>query len=115
MDETRDGMEGVEEKMRVQLHAQSLEAGFGELAFEVGGAQFAFVIAMVVMLPVMGQEDQPVNDDVKGAVPKNGLADNRAELKGRALNRALTVKQRRMDRDLKQRQRNRRPEMQHKP
>lgn len=63
MDEGGDGVEGIEEEVGVELHAEGLESGLGELAGE--GASVAFAIAEAGLLgePMPDTDDEGVGGE----------------------------------------------------
>src|SRR5262249_2751284 len=64
VDELGDGVEGVEQEVRVQLHLEDLQLGLGQLRLQLRGEQLALAPAAVVVEDVPHRHDGPVKDDV---------------------------------------------------
>lgn len=60
MNEFGDGVEGIEEKVRMELHAEGIELGGGEAGFELGGAETVVLIAAAEFESVVGDENYQV-------------------------------------------------------
>ena len=58
----------VEEKVRVQLHLEQLEPGFGQPRLELRGAQLPFASRPIVLERVHRRDDGPVDDVVRREV-----------------------------------------------
>lgn len=74
-----DGIQCVEEEVRVELVAEGVEGGLGGEAFEAFGAEFAQEEALVVTGGKDGGEDEPVDDP---GPEEHGLEDGAEELRG---------------------------------
>jgi hypothetical protein len=62
--ESGDAVQGVEEKMRVELHLERLELRLRELRFELRGAHLALAIAFVVADGVARAERRRIDEQV---------------------------------------------------
>src|SRR5215831_15884747 len=60
----RDGIERIEEEMRVQLHAQRVQASFRELPLESFAGKLARKIAPIVLISLPGADNDPINEPV---------------------------------------------------
>ena len=67
----RDGVERIEEEMRVELHAQRIEARLGEAALHLFQPQFTGQIVFVVSEGLARAEDGPVDQPP----PKRGFVE----------------------------------------
>lgn len=63
MNERGDGVQCIEQKVGVELHAQGFESGLDELGFELSGAEFAFGRALIEVPSVMPQDHHEVDAD----------------------------------------------------
>lgn len=66
MDEGGDGVEGIEEEMGVELHAEGLETGLGELTGEGTGMAFAFTESGLLGEPMPDADDEGVGGEEEG-------------------------------------------------
>ena len=61
MDHLGDGVQGIEEEVRLELHAEQLQPRLGEARLEV----LALAAAPVVLDPVGGGDDRAVDHEVE--------------------------------------------------
>src|SRR5262249_1879773 len=59
-----DGVQGVEEKMRMELHRQRLELSLRKLRGELRGAQLSFSIPRIIKIALSGGNDDPVSRQI---------------------------------------------------
>src|SRR6516165_9742010 len=59
-----NGVQRVEKKVRMQLHAQRIQASFGKLPFQAFAAQFAREVALIVTVGLPCAYDDPVDEPV---------------------------------------------------
>src|SRR5262249_21089937 len=57
----RDRMQRVEEKMRAELHLQGRKLRLRQLCFQPRGLELAFLVALVIIERVAGEENRPVD------------------------------------------------------
>ena len=62
MHQRRDRVQGIEEKVRVQLHLQRAQLGLDELRLEVGGVHQTLLIAPVVDERMLDQNDDRIEE-----------------------------------------------------
>src|SRR5207302_7673442 len=60
-----DGLQGVEQEVRVQLGLEHLQLGLRQLGLELEGAQLALAELAVVEQAVGDAQDEPVDEDVE--------------------------------------------------
>src|SRR5215471_15063071 len=60
----RDGVQGVEEKMRMELHPERLQLSFRQLRGELGGAQLSFSIPRIIKIALSSGNDDPVSRQI---------------------------------------------------
>lgn len=63
--EGADAIEGIEEEVGVELHAEGVESGGGEAGFEFEDSAFAFLELAVIGEGMGAGEDDPVDDDIE--------------------------------------------------
>ena len=85
MNQGRDRMECVEQKMRVQLHAQHLKSGSHQLGGQRRGLQLALATALIIMPALMSYHDHPVNNQRHVAIKEDQLPEHSAEFKDAAV------------------------------
>jgi len=78
-DERDDGVEGVEEKMRLELGLERVEPRLGEVGFEGEGAVFAFAITAVEMGGVCDADDRGERKSVEEDGRRTSVARARKE------------------------------------
>jgi hypothetical protein len=57
----RDRIQGVEQKVRIQLHPQCIQTSLGEAAFQPLHPQFTRQVTLVVLVGLPGAHNQPVD------------------------------------------------------
>jgi len=73
--ERRDAVEGVEEEVGFELAEEGLEAGFGEVFFELEGLDGALVVFAVVVERVADGDDDAVDEEIE----REGFDEERLE------------------------------------
>jgi hypothetical protein len=73
VDEGRDGVEGVEEEVRLQLQAERIEAGLGEAGGERESLAVALLHPAVVGGGVRATEDDQIDRQTEVAAPGKGI------------------------------------------
>ena len=68
VDERGDGVERIEQEVRIDLHAQGLQAGLDEFGGERRRLAFALAVGLVVVPAEIAQHDDPVFEDVRERV-----------------------------------------------
>src|SRR5262249_15827575 len=69
-----DGVEGIEEKMRIQLHSKRVQTRLGQVLFQALQAQLTGNKVIVIAMRLPGSENQPINEPVpeKHALQRGG-------------------------------------------
>src|SRR5215472_1889005 len=60
----RDGVQGVEKKMRMELHSQRLQLSLCQLRGELRGAQLSFSIPRIIKIALSSGNDDPVSRQI---------------------------------------------------
>src|SRR5436853_3430456 len=74
MEQGRDGVERVEEKVRVKLHLEGLKLRLRELRFQLRGAQLAPTKSLIIVVSVGQKRHEQINAEALGIV-----ADGKAQ------------------------------------
>ena len=77
LDEGGDGVEGVEEEVRIELHPQGVEPRFGQLCLQRGRLARADLIAEEVLAREAGREHRQVRDELIEEAEAADLAERR--------------------------------------
>src|SRR5262245_1434203 len=62
MQQRRNGVKGIEEEMRLQLHLQSLQLGLNKLSFQLDRSLLAVAKLPMILKPLIGTQDGPINE-----------------------------------------------------
>src|SRR5688572_29222522 len=73
--EDRYRVESVEEKMRMELHAQRVETSLGQPGFQLRSAQLTFTIFAVVIDPMTEADHHPISEHLSMKAPNELRAE----------------------------------------
>ena len=116
MNQSGDGVQRVEQKVRVELHAQHLQTRAHQLGGQRRGLQFALATSLIITPTLMGQHDRPIDHQSYVEIKNDQLLEHIAELEGAAVHdRFLTAQKPGINREVNQGDEHGRPDVAQDP